>query len=187
MPRLTDTQLVILSTAAQRADRAILPPPKSLRLNKGAVTSVLKSLIRKGLAEERPAAAGAGVWREEKDGSRLTLVIAEAGLAAIGVDAAKPADAPKTKVKATAKAPRTQAAKPPANDAPRPGTKQALLVDLLKRKSGVTLDEAVEATGWQPHSVRGAISGTLHKKLGLSVSSEKVEGRGRVYRIAAQA
>ncbi len=68
--------------------------------------------------------------------------------------------------------------------ASRPGTKQALLIDLLKRKTGATIDEIVEATGWQAHSVRGAISGALKKKLGLAVSSEKADGRGRVYRIA---
>ena len=44
--------------------------------------------------------------------------------------------------------------------------------------------EIVAATGWQPHTVRGALAGALKKKLGLAVTSEKVEGRGRVYRIA---
>ena len=65
----------------------------------------------------------------------------------------------------------------------RPGTKQALLIDLLKRKNGATIDDIVAATGWQPHSVRGAISGSLKKKLGLTVTSDPVENRGRVYRI----
>ncbi len=68
----------------------------------------------------------------------------------------------------------------------RPGTKQALLIDLLKRRNGVTIAEIAEATGWQAHSVRGAISGTLKKKLGLMVSSKPVEERGRVYRIVAR-
>jgi hypothetical protein len=45
----------------------------------------------------------------------------------------------------------------------------------------------MEATGWQAHSVRGAISGALKKKLKLKVASEVVEGRGRVYRIGGQA
>ncbi len=72
---------------------------------------------------------------------------------------------------------------PPA----RAGTKQALLINLLRRKNGATIDEAVAAMGWQRHSVRGAISGTLKKKLGLAVTSENLEGRGRVYRIAATA
>jgi Protein of unknown function (DUF3489) len=69
---------------------------------------------------------------------------------------------------------------------PRADSKQALLVDLLQRKEGATIAEAVKATGWQPHSVRGAVSGTLKKKLGLAVTSEKVEHRGRVHRIAAK-
>lgn len=68
-----------------------------------------------------------------------------------------------------------------------PETKQACLVRLLRRKRGATLAELVEATGWQPHSVRGAISGSLKKKLGLAVASEEVAGRGRIYRIAAEA
>jgi hypothetical protein len=67
--------------------------------------------------------------------------------------------------------------------APRADSKQALLVDLLRRKEGATIAEVVKATGWQPHSVRGAISGSLKKKLGLAVVSDKMEGRGRVYRI----
>ncbi len=75
---------------------------------------------------------------------------------------------------------RTKAAKP---GGPRPGTKQATLIDLLKRKTGATIDDLVKATGWQPHSVRGAISGTLKKKLGLKVTSEQIKKRGRVYRI----
>jgi hypothetical protein len=67
----------------------------------------------------------------------------------------------------------------------RPGTKQALLIDLLKRKKGATIEKIVAATGWQPHSVRGAISGTLKKKLGLMVTSEKLGDGPRRYRIVA--
>ena len=69
---------------------------------------------------------------------------------------------------------------PPA----RAGTKQATLIDLLRRPGGATIADLVKATGWQPHSVRGAISGALKKKLGLPVESKVVEKRGRVYRIA---
>lgn len=67
----------------------------------------------------------------------------------------------------------------------RPHTKQAILIAQLRRKEGATIAELTEATGWQAHSVRGAISGALKKKLGLSVTSEKVDGRSRVYRIVA--
>ena len=57
MPKLTDTQFVILSAAAQRDDGAALPLPKSLKLQGGSVTSILKGLLKKGLlADSRPAA-----------------------------------------------------------------------------------------------------------------------------------
>lgn len=71
----------------------------------------------------------------------------------------------------------------------KPGTradsKQAKLVEMLKRTDGASIDEIAKAFAWQPHTVRGAIAGALKKKLGLDVTSEKVEGRGRVYRVAA--
>ena len=66
---------------------------------------------------------------------------------------------------------------------PREGTKLASLIALLSQKQGATIGELAEAAGWQAHSVRGAISGALKKKLGLTVESEIVAGRGRVYRI----
>ena len=56
---------------------------------------------------------------------------------------------------------------------------------MLRRKQGATIAQIVEATGWQPHTVRGAFAGALKKKLGLTVTSEKVEGSERVYRIEA--
>ena len=65
----------------------------------------------------------------------------------------------------------------------RPGGKLGLILDRLRAKKGASIGDLVKATGWQPHSVRGAISGGLKKKLGLTVASEKVDGRGRVYRI----
>jgi hypothetical protein len=62
-------------------------------------------------------------------------------------------------------------------------SKQATLTKLLERSGGATIDEMVKATDWQRHSIRGMISGTLKKRLGLAITSEKEE-RGRVYRIA---
>jgi len=85
----------------------------------------------------------------------------------------KPAGANK-KASGKAKAAAANKAKP---------TKLQTLIDLLRRPGGVTLDEMVKATGWQAHSVRGALSGTLKKKHGLTIDSEKIEDRGRVYRI----
>ena len=57
---------------------------------------------------------------------------------------------------------------------------------MLRRQEGATVDEVASATGWQRHTVRGVFSGTLKKKLGLSIASTKEE-RGRVYRIDAAA
>ena len=56
-------------------------------------------------------------------------------------------------------------------------TKEALLIALLRRPEGATIAQVIEATGWQPHTVRGAISGALKKKRGLKVTSEKERGR----------
>jgi Protein of unknown function (DUF3489) len=55
---------------------------------------------------------------------------------------------------------------------------------MLKRTDGATIQEIVAKLKWQAHTVRGAFAGALKKRLGLKILSEKVEGRGRVYRIA---
>ncbi|WP_425067758.1 DUF3489 domain-containing protein [Reyranella sp.] len=68
--------------------------------------------------------------------------------------------------------------------APRGESKQSQLIAMLKRPEGATIDEMVKALTWQSHTIRGAMSGALKKKLGLKVDSEKVDGRGRVYRVA---
>ena len=62
-------------------------------------------------------------------------------------------------------------------------SKQAILITLMRRTEGATLDDLISATGWQRHSVRGAISGAVKKRLGFIIAS-RVEERGRVYRIA---
>ena len=66
---------------------------------------------------------------------------------------------------------------------PQTGTKQEKLIAMLRRPEGATVEEIARAFGWQPHTVRGALYGVLRKRLGLDVTSDKVEGRGRVYRI----
>jgi hypothetical protein len=70
------------------------------------------------------------------------------------------------------------------NDA-REGSKTAAILDLLKRPGGATAKELLKATGWQPHSLRGFISGTLGKKMGLSVTSTKGEDGERSYSVKA--
>jgi len=67
----------------------------------------------------------------------------------------------------------------------RGGSKTAKILDLLKRPGGATLKELIKATGWLPHSVRGFLSGTVGKKMGLTVTSAKGEDGERTYSIEA--
>ena len=67
----------------------------------------------------------------------------------------------------------------------RNGSKTATVLDLLKRPGGVTAKEIMKATGWQPHSVRGFLSGTVGKKMGLTVTSTKSDDGERTYSVKA--
>ena len=69
----------------------------------------------------------------------------------------------------------------PPSEAKRP-SKQDEVIAMLRRPEGATVDEVARATGWQHHTVRGVFSGTLKRKLGLTLASAKEE-RGRVYRV----
>jgi hypothetical protein len=202
--KLTDTQLIVLTKAAQRSTMLALPLPANLK--GGAAHKVVKPLIEKGLLEEIDANVRAGetVWRETGAGHGVTLAITEAGLAAIGIGpesdkkskpaaSQTPAKAPKAATgakspkpaKTAAPAKKTARTAPAGTTAPTPRehTKQATMIAMLQRKNGATIAEIVEATGWQPHTVRGAFAGALKKKLGLNIVSKKDEKRGRVYRI----
>ena len=190
MTKLSDTQLVILSAAAQNEDRNVLPLPGSLR--GGAATKVVGALLSRGLIAEtatdsqtKADTAINRIWRNDEDGRAILLQITNAGLAAIGIETAAGDTAPTGADEApSAEPPKdapTEADPAPKARTPRTGTKQAKLIEMLRAEGGATIDEIVAATGWQPHTVRGAFAGALKKKLGLEVTSEKVEGRGRVY------
>ena len=58
------------------------------------------------------------------------------------------------------------------------------LIAILRAPEGATIEEIMAATGWQAHSARGLMSGALKKQLGLTITSEKVDGRGRAYHLA---
>ena len=207
MTKLTDTQLVVLSAAAARDDRSVLPLPKSLK--GGAVTKVLNALITRGLIEqvEDPRYA-------VEDGFRIT----RAGLRAINADDDSSGEewrpqrgvhdrgknestqggdvAVEPDSGATAPTKRKHADTRPdsggqgqdagrAGVKPRSGTKQAIMIDLLSRAQGATIAQLRQATGWQSHTCRGAMSGVIKKKLGLAITSAKDSSGNRIYKIAS--
>ncbi|MFN3593001.1 MAG: DUF3489 domain-containing protein, partial [Thermaurantiacus sp.] len=178
MTQLSDTQAIILSAAAQRPERIALPLPDSLR--GGAAAKVVSTMIAKGLLQEVEVNARRGepIWRETGDGHGTTLVATDAGLAAIGIepDEAETALANATESPPDDRAPDSDAEAAHSTRTPRAGTKQAALIAMLRASDGATIEEITAATDWQAHTVRGAIAGALKKKLGLDVTSEKVEG-----------
>jgi hypothetical protein len=176
---LTDHQRAVLTMAAYSTNLLAWPLPKRLKLSKGSTTIVVRGLLRRALVEERPALDNDPIWRETEDGRNLTLVVTKAGLAAVGMT---PADASDEKADNAAECGPTAAISESQRPMPRAGSKLAMLVALLARNEGATIAEMAAATGWQAHTVRGVMSGALARKFGLQIGSEKVEGRGRVYR-----
>jgi Protein of unknown function (DUF3489) len=223
MTKLSDTQLVILSAAAPRADLSVLPLPDSLTLKGGALNKVMDSLRNRGMIRVTGA-----------DGGPERVVITSEGMAAIGVaadddaapaagdtaptsaepDSAANAPAPpsepggakkrakagpargkgrnaRTAARATSEP--EAAGEPSPKPTPRTGTKQAQMIEMLKRPEGATVEQIAAATGWQHHTIRGAISGALKKKLGLTVEATRTrevgpnkagaKGSSTVYRI----
>ena len=183
MTKLTDVQTELLTIACARLGRLVLPLPD--RLKGGAATKVVASLIAKGLVEEADAGQDDPAWRDIGDGHGVTLVATDLAVSAIGN--APPADETPTAFSEGAGQAEevTADSEPAAETAPRTrgDSKQARLIEMLKRSEGASVAEIVAAFGWQPHTVRGAIAGALKKKLGLNVTSGKEEERGRVYRI----
>ena len=195
MTKLSDTQAIILSAAAQRPDGNVLPLPGSLR--GGAATKVVGALLSRGLIREHvvdsPRKADAAmntIWRNlpEPDGRGVLLLVTLAGLEAIGIEpedaTGAPTGADETPGEEGAPDTPTDADPVPKARTPRTGTKQARLIEMLRAPEGATIEEIMAATAWRAHTVRGAMAGALKKKLGLTITSEKVDGRGRTYRIA---
>ena len=203
MTKLTDTQLIVLSSAAKH-DEGLATRP--INLHAAAAQKVASSLIGKSLVREIRAKADAPVWHENDDG-RFALKITKAGREAIGVEddvedaasspgisagpkskkgatksaAAKdPAEAPPSRTRATA--PR----KAGGSDAPssgqlRAGSKQAVIVDLMVRAKGATLDELIAATDWLPHTTRAALTGLRHRGYAI----ERTRGEDKITRYRA--
>ncbi|WP_300585288.1 DUF3489 domain-containing protein [Marivita sp.] len=166
--QLSDAQAVILSTACAREDGAIFPVTANLK--GGAVGNICKSLLKQALIEEMPATDFNTVYRHDEERGPLTLRATPLAYSTLGIT-----DVPEDEV----------AGKPaPKTTHRRSGTKQEALIEMLRAEGGATIEEIGAALLWRSHTVRGAIAGTLKKKLGLEVISEKVENRGRVYRLA---
>jgi predicted ArsR family transcriptional regulator len=216
MTKLSDTQAVILSAASQRDDGAVLPLPETLKIKGGAVDKVLGSLKAKDLIDHQGAPRGEdrpplritraglqaiGVETEDDASEGATpadtgATSADAGAQAIDGAAMTETDGAATPAK-TGKAAKRKArvTKPASADKPTPraGTKQAQMIELLKRPEGATVEQIAAATGWQHHTIRGPISGALKKKLGLTVEATRTrevgpnktgaKGSSTVYRI----
>jgi hypothetical protein len=204
---LSDTQLLILSAASQRPDNAATLPAN---LKGSAAKKVIDRLLKQKLLQELHAKDDMPVWRRGDDNRPYALRITKAGFKAIEVEDVT--DAPNNK--ATAGPDEVAAAKTPAEtrSSERPGrakrssakkaaalsvkatkaspgrrsahSKQDQILVLLRQPGGATLDGLVKATGWQKHSVRGFLAGTVRKKLKLPLRSEKVDGI-RTYRVGA--
>lgn len=202
---LSDTQLIILSAASQRTDHAVILPAN---LKGSAAKKVVDSLLKQNMLQELRAKDDMPVWRRGDDNRPYTLRITKDGLKAIEVEAVdgapdetaifRPdevvaANAPTetnskerrrrgghSSTKKTA-VPSVKAIKT-SSGRPNPDSKQDRVVALLRQPKGATLDTLVKTTGWQKHSVRGFLAGTVRKKLKLPLLSEKIDGV-RTYRI----
>ncbi len=191
MAQLSDAQLVVLSAACQREDRCVFPVNAKLKGN--AAGNVLKSLLNKKLIKEVRATRDDTVWRHDKNHGKMTLRATRAAFDTLGIDPKEIKSTEDDKDEAENVETAADGAKAPAKSKSRRGptpttradSKQAKLIEMLKRPEGATIEEIAKKFDWQAHTVRGAIAGALKKKLGLNVESEKDEKRGRVYRIAA--
>jgi hypothetical protein len=202
--KLSDTQLMILASASQRADHAAILPAN---LKGSAAKKVVDRLLKENLLEELRATGDLPVWGRGEDNRPYSLRITKAGLKAIEIEDAAEAqnDHATALPNGTAAADVSAKAKPGerlvptkrsggrktavrakattgSSDRVKSNSKQDRILALLQRPKGATLDVLVKETQWQKHSVRGFLAGTVRKKLRLPLLSEKIEGI-RTYRI----
>lgn len=181
MQKITPTliQNTILHAASRRSGLLAMPLPDGVR--GAAARTTIGLMVARGWLEEVPADPKRQelLWRETREQGGLTLIATETGLTVIGIDplVCRSVSRARRKVALTV-----------VDSTNKPvlikgGTKQARLVELLKRTEGASLSEICLATGWLEYSARGAISGTIRKKLGLQVETVSEPERGRVYRI----
>jgi hypothetical protein len=160
MPKLSDTQAVLLTAAAARPDLSLLPIPETIKANGVALDRTLKSLLSRSLATENTVAGRA---KRSKRASS-SLAITPVGLAAIGVEVPEAAHELPTV----------------AVPAERPGGKLGLLLETVAQPRGATLDKRASKAGWLPHTTRAAI--TRLRQRGYDIQLSTVGDR-RSYRL----
>ena len=165
-PSLPTEARHLLATAARRKTHAALPWPRDLKLDAPAQTKLIETLLAQGYLQELPASKPSLSWRVDRSGQALTIIATPAGLAQLTVPAAAPG------------------VSDPSTPAER-STKSSTVLALLRDTSGATIADLMAATGWQAHSIRGFISGTVSKRLGHSVRSVKTAGNERRYHVEA--
>jgi Protein of unknown function (DUF3489) len=183
--KLTDAQLVMMSAAAQRKDRCLSAPAT---IKGAALSKVSAKLAKLGLAREIDAKPGVPIWRRGDAGQGYALKLTAAGLKAIAVeegsqDAIESAEAPQPQ--ATNGVSPDEGGLPARGAGPRDGSKLALLIELLRRADGATIIDLTQATGWLPHTTRGAL--TRLRKRGFAVVRQRVGAGGSIYRISGVA
>lgn len=174
-PALTDTQLVLLSAAAQRDDLRVIPPD---RLRGGAAQNVLSTLASKGLIEPAPEDISPLPLGVQETPGTTSYRISQHGLVNLGL--AEPQQSADEITQTT-----ENSAEPGSRSAPRSGTKLAGVIALLDRAEGAGIDELTAATGWLPHTTRAALTGL--RKRGMTLARGKREDGTTVYCLAPPA
>jgi hypothetical protein len=162
--KLSDTQLVILSTAAQRDDGSLLPFPETLTAKGAALSKVIATLCKRKLVEEKKPVNGAPEWRRDEGRGPLGLFVTNRGLLALGLDeteetkpsqaaASMPSQRKTAAAKPRSKARKASAAKPKDREAPSQ-SKQDLVIQMLRRQSGVTVEDRCRRRGPRPRQPR---------------------------------
>ncbi|WP_245257413.1 DUF3489 domain-containing protein [Methylocapsa acidiphila] len=185
MPKLTDNQLIALSKAAARDDGVAVAPQG---MGKAAAAKLGASLVARKLMREIRSKPGMPIWREA-DGKNFSLVITRAGREAIGAEdeamASGGSALKSARPSAAGKAPKARAASQPeqrsTDGVPRQGSKQAMIVEILSKDDGASLNALIKATGWLPHTTRAALTGL--RKRGYAVERVRDEAKGSLYRI----
>jgi hypothetical protein len=168
MTQLNDTQLLVLSTASQHPD-GLLTPPERLR---GAALQIFqRKLVELQLVSELAVGVTEPAWHQSDERGRIGLQISPTGLAALGLEPEGTDSEPE---------PSPDSA---SNPAPRSGSKIAVVLELLQRPEGATIDELIAATRWLPHTIRAALSSL--RKRGYVIALRRGEGDRAAYHAGA--